>query len=185
MKNEKPLVLESNTRPLICYESHLYKQWGFLDCSQLLKIKLNGSLSINDTTKAYGICECYHIMDSCITDKWSWSSWLLDLWVPFALQIGPLCNTNLFPSVLVWIAHSITFINELVACPLSKFQMLTGAVVWTSVIVQCFEYGILVAEWLASASAMAASWRQPKDWIGCGVVPWAPIYCNWHYWCLE
>jgi hypothetical protein len=25
MKNEKPLVLESNTPPLICYESHLYK----------------------------------------------------------------------------------------------------------------------------------------------------------------
>jgi hypothetical protein len=26
MKNEKPLVLESNTSPLICYESHIYKQ---------------------------------------------------------------------------------------------------------------------------------------------------------------
>jgi hypothetical protein len=26
MKSEKPLVLESNTPPLICYESHLYKQ---------------------------------------------------------------------------------------------------------------------------------------------------------------
>jgi hypothetical protein len=63
MKNEKPLVLESNTPPLICYESHLYKQLGFLDCSQLLKIKLNGSLPINDTTKAHGIYECCHIVD--------------------------------------------------------------------------------------------------------------------------
>jgi hypothetical protein len=180
MKNEKPLVLESNTPPLICYESHLYKQWGFLDCSQLLKIKLNGNLPINDTTKAHGICECYHIVDSCITDKRSWSSWLLVLWVPFTLQIGPLCDTNLFPSVLVWIAHSIAFINQFVVCPLSKFQMLTGAVVWTLVIVQCFECGILVAEWLASASTMAAFWRQAKEWIGCAVVPWVPINCNWH-----
>ncbi len=130
--------------------------------------------------KAHGICECYHIVDSCTTDKRSWSSWLLVLWVPFTLQIGPLCDTNLFPSVLVWIAHSIAFINQLVACPLSKFQMFTGAVFWTLVIVQCFECGILVAEWLASASAMAALWRQGKDWIGCGVVPWAPINCKWH-----
>jgi hypothetical protein len=179
MKNEKPLVLESNTPPLICYESHLYKQWGFLDCSQLLKIKLNGSLPMNDTPKAHGIYECYHIVDLCITDKRSGSSWPLVLWVPLTLQIGPVCDTNLFPSVLVGIAHSITFINQLAACPLSKFQILTCAVIWTLVIVQCFECGILVAEWWASASAMAAFWRQAKDWIGCGVVPWAPINCKW------
>jgi hypothetical protein len=85
MKNEKPLVLESNTPPLICYESYLYQQWGFLDYSQLLKIKLNGSLPINDTTQAHGIHECHHIVDWCITDKRSWSSWPLVLWVPFTL----------------------------------------------------------------------------------------------------
>jgi hypothetical protein len=79
MKNEKPLVLESNTPPLIWYESHLCKEGGFLDCSQLLKLKLNGSLQINDTTKAHGIYECYHIMDSCITDKRSGSPWPLVL----------------------------------------------------------------------------------------------------------
>ncbi len=89
MKNEKLLVLESNTQPLMWYESHLCKQWGFLDCSQLLKMNLNGSLPINATTKAPGIYECYHIMDSCITDKRSWSSWPLVLWV-LSLQIGPL-----------------------------------------------------------------------------------------------
>jgi len=89
-------------------------------------------------------------------NKRSWSSWPLVLWVPFTLQIGPVCDTNLFPSILVGIVHSITFINELLACPLSKFQILTGAVIWTLVIVQCFECAILVAEWLASASAMAA-----------------------------
>jgi hypothetical protein len=104
MKNEKPSVLESNTPPLICYQSHLYKHWGFLDCSQLLKIKLNCSLPINDTTKAHGIYECYHVVDLCITDKRSWSTWLLVLWVPFTLQIGPVCDTNLFPSIWVWIA---------------------------------------------------------------------------------
>jgi hypothetical protein len=169
-----------HTPPLICYESHFYKDWGFLDCSQFLKIKLNGSLPINDTTKAHGIHECYHIVDLCITDKQSWSSWPLVLWVPFTLQIGALCDTNLFPSILVRISHSITFIIELVASPLSKFQILTGAVIWSLVIVQCFEHGILVAEWLASASAMAAFWSQPKGWIGCGVVPWAPINCKWH-----
>jgi hypothetical protein len=182
MKNEKPLVLESNTPPLICYKSHLYEHWGFLDCSQLLKINLTGSLPINYTTKAkaHGIYECYHIVDLCITDKRSWSSWPLVLWVPFTLQIGPLCDTNLFPSILVQVAHSITFIYQLVAFPPSKFQILTGAVIWTLVIVQCFECGIVVAEWLASASAMATFWRQPKDWIGCGVVPWAPINCKSH-----
>jgi hypothetical protein len=169
----KPLVFESNTPPLICYESHLHKQWGFLDCSQLLKIELNGSLPINDTTKTDAIWVLpYH--------KPSWSSWLLILWVPFTLQIGPVYDANLFPSILLWIAHSITFINQFVACPLSKFLILTGAVIWTLVTVQCFECGILVAEWLASASAMAASWRQAKDRIGCGVVPWAPINCKWH-----
>jgi len=180
MKNEKPLVLQSNTPLLISYESHLYKHWGFLDCSQLLKMKLNRSLPINDTTKAHGMYECYHIGDLCITDKQSWSTWPLVLWVPFTLQIGPVCDTNLFPSIWVLIAHSITFINQLVACPLSKFQILTGAVIWTLVIVQCFECGILVGEWLASALAVAAFWRQAKDWIGCGVVPWAPINCKWH-----
>jgi len=123
-KEWKPLVLQSNTPPLICYESHLYKQWGFLDCSQLLKIKLNGSLPINDTTKAHGIYEFYHIVDLCITYKRSWSSWPLVLWVPFTLQIGPVCDTNLFPSIWVRIAHSITFINQLVACPLSNFRCL-------------------------------------------------------------
>ncbi len=85
VKNEKPLVLESNTPPLICYETHLYKHWGFLDCSQLLKIKLNCTLPVNDTTKARGIYECYHIVDLCITDKRSWSTWPLVLWVPFTL----------------------------------------------------------------------------------------------------
>jgi hypothetical protein len=62
------------------------------------------------------------------------------------LQIGPVCGTNLFPSVLVRIALSIMFINQLVACPLSKFQMLTCGVIWILVIAQCFECGILVAE---------------------------------------
>jgi hypothetical protein len=141
---------------------------GFLDCSQLLKIKLNGNLPINDTTKAHGIYECYHIVDSCIADKPSWSSWPLVLWVPFTLQIGLVCDTNLFPSVLVWIAHSITFINQLVACPLSKFQMLTGAVVWTLVIVLCFECGILVAEWLPNASAMGLlKASKGLNWMWC------------------
>ncbi len=78
------------------------------------------------------------------------------------MQIGPVRDTNLFPIILVRIAHSITFINQSVAFSLSKFQMLTGAVIWTLVIVQCFECGILVAESLASASAMAALWRQAK-----------------------
>jgi hypothetical protein len=36
--------------------------------------------------------------------------------------------------------------NQLVAFPLSKFQMLAGGVVWKSVIVQCFECGNAVAE---------------------------------------
>jgi len=66
MKNEKPLVLESNI-PLICYESHICKQQGFLDYSQLLKIKLNDGLPFNDTNKAHGIYESYHTMDLCIT----------------------------------------------------------------------------------------------------------------------
>ncbi len=57
------------------------------------------------------------IVDLCITNKRSWSSWPLVLWVPFTLQIGPVQDTNLFPSVLVPIAHSITFINQFVACP--------------------------------------------------------------------
>jgi hypothetical protein len=33
---------------------------------------LYGSLPINDTIKAHGIYECYHIMDTSITDKRSW-----------------------------------------------------------------------------------------------------------------
>jgi len=156
-------MLESNTPPLICYESHLYKHWGFLDCSQLLKMKLNRSSPINDTTKAHGMYECYHIVDLCITDKQSSSTWSLVLWLPFTLQTGPVCDTILFPSILVRIAHSITFINQLVACPLSKFQIHTGIVIWTLVLMQCFECGILVGEWLANALAMAAFWRQAKD----------------------
>ncbi len=36
--------------------------------------------------------------------------------------------------------------NQLVACPFSKFFILSGAVIWTLVPVQCFECGILVAE---------------------------------------
>ncbi len=49
------------------------------------------------------------------------------------------------------------FINQLVASPLSKSPILNGAVIWTLVTVQYFECGILVAESLASASAMATS----------------------------
>jgi hypothetical protein len=66
-KNAKPLVPESNNPPLICYKSHLSKQGGFLDCSQLLKAELNGSFPMNDITKTHGIYECYHIKDLCIT----------------------------------------------------------------------------------------------------------------------
>jgi len=33
-------------------------------------------------------------------------------------------SSVIFPIVLVWIAHSIMFINELVACPLSNFRSL-------------------------------------------------------------
>ncbi len=40
---------------------------GIFDCSQLLKIELNGSLPMNDTTKTHGIYECYHIRDLFIT----------------------------------------------------------------------------------------------------------------------
>jgi len=39
MRDEEPLVIESNTPPLICYESLLCKQRGILDCSQLLKVE--------------------------------------------------------------------------------------------------------------------------------------------------
>jgi hypothetical protein len=63
-----------------------------------------------------------------------------------SFHLGAVCDTNLLPSIWVRIAHSITFINQLVACPLSKFQILTVAVIWTLVFVQCFECGILVGE---------------------------------------
>jgi len=38
-----------------------------------------------------------------------------------------------------------------------QILILTGAVIWTLVAVQCFECGILLAELLASASIMAAA----------------------------
>jgi hypothetical protein len=40
-----------------------------LDSSQLLKIKLNDSLPVNDTTKAHAIYECYDIMHLCMTKR--------------------------------------------------------------------------------------------------------------------
>jgi len=49
----------------------------------------------------------------------------------------------LFPTVLVQIAHFIMFINQLLASPHSKSPLLTGAMIWTLLIVQCFECGIL------------------------------------------
>jgi hypothetical protein len=40
---------------------------------------------------------------------------------------------------LVHVAHVVTIINQLVACPLGKFLILTGVVIWTLVTEQCFQ----------------------------------------------
>jgi hypothetical protein len=54
-RSAKLLDLESNNAPLICHESHLFKERGFLDSSQLLKIERNGSLPMDETAKTHGI----------------------------------------------------------------------------------------------------------------------------------
>jgi hypothetical protein len=113
-EEQKPSVLESNTLPLICYESHFYKQWGFLDSPQLLKRVDWHEWHYQGTWYLWVLP--YH--------KPSWSSWPLVLWVAFTLQIGPVCDSNLFASVWVRASHSvmscynhnIIFIHQLVVC---------------------------------------------------------------------
>jgi hypothetical protein len=146
------------------YDSHLFKHCGFLDSFQVSKIWYLWALPY------LGVMSTY---------KRFWSLWPLVLWVPFTFQICPVSDLVYFHA-FGFIAHSITFRNQLVAYPLSKISYTYWCCDGTLVIVQCFECGILVAEWLPSASAMAAFWRQAKHWIGCGVVPWAPINCKWH-----
>jgi len=68
-RSAKLLDLESNNALLVCHESHLFKEQGFLDSSQLLKIEQNGSLPMDETAKTHGIAECYHIMDLCTTTR--------------------------------------------------------------------------------------------------------------------
>jgi hypothetical protein len=42
LKSAELLDLDSNNALLVCHESHLFKERGFLDSSQLLKIERNG-----------------------------------------------------------------------------------------------------------------------------------------------
>jgi hypothetical protein len=67
VKNKKPLILESNTSPLIRYKTHLSKKLGFIDSSRVLETELNGILPIIDTTKTRGIYKWYQRKDLCIT----------------------------------------------------------------------------------------------------------------------
>jgi len=75
-KNGKPLVLEGNIPPYICYKTHLSKQQGFLGCLQLLKLELNGALPMVGSTKTRG----YRIKDLRITTI-RILRWLVVLWV--------------------------------------------------------------------------------------------------------
>jgi hypothetical protein len=88
-----------------------------LDCSQLSKIELNGSSPINDTTKTHAIYECYCI----ISHLDHYGRRFCEFLSPCRLVQS---DTNLLPSVLVRVAHSVMFVNQLVASALSNFKCL-------------------------------------------------------------